>query len=138
MELLDANRSIVAVIDLQGKLMDMVVRPRLVIDATDGTPLGVAVVKQDAAVLSRLLGGAGDDIVIGVDFDLHATNSAPGSASDLQCQDLRGPTCLPAAGPSSPGLRKGMSFRALVRHFRWEGMRLGACRSVARHSFWGA
>ena len=34
MELLDANRSIVAVIDLQGKLMDMVVRPRLVIDAT--------------------------------------------------------------------------------------------------------
>ncbi len=34
MELLDTNRSIVAVIDLQGKLMDMVVRPRLVIDAT--------------------------------------------------------------------------------------------------------
>ncbi len=34
MELLDANRSIVAVIDLQGRLMDMVVRPRLVIDAT--------------------------------------------------------------------------------------------------------
>ena len=34
MELLDASRSIVVVIDLQGKLMDMVVRPRLVIDAT--------------------------------------------------------------------------------------------------------
>lgn len=34
MELLDVNRSIVVIIDLQGKLMDMVVRPRLVIEAT--------------------------------------------------------------------------------------------------------
>jgi len=34
MELLDVNRSIVVVIDLQGKLMDRVVRPRLVIAAT--------------------------------------------------------------------------------------------------------
>ena len=33
-ELLDVNRSIVVVIDLQGKLMDMIYRPRLVIDAT--------------------------------------------------------------------------------------------------------
>ncbi len=34
MELLDVNRSIVLVIDLQGKLMEMIERPRLVIDAT--------------------------------------------------------------------------------------------------------
>lgn len=34
MELADARRSIVVVIDLQGKLMDMVYRPRLVIAAT--------------------------------------------------------------------------------------------------------
>lgn len=34
MELLDPKRSVVLVIDLQGKLMDMVVRPRLVIEAT--------------------------------------------------------------------------------------------------------
>jgi nicotinamidase-related amidase len=34
MELLDVKRSVVVVIDLQGKLMDMVVRPRLVIEAT--------------------------------------------------------------------------------------------------------
>ncbi|MBN1965164.1 MAG: isochorismatase family protein [Anaerolineae bacterium] len=33
-ELLDRERSIVAVIDLQGKLMEMIHRPRLVIDAT--------------------------------------------------------------------------------------------------------
>jgi nicotinamidase-related amidase len=35
MELLDQKRSVVLVIDLQGKLMDMVVRPRLVIEATN-------------------------------------------------------------------------------------------------------
>jgi nicotinamidase-related amidase len=35
MELLDPKRSVVLVIDLQGKLMDMVVRPRLVIEATN-------------------------------------------------------------------------------------------------------
>jgi len=34
MELLDLNRSIVVIIDLQGKLMDRVVRPRLVIEGT--------------------------------------------------------------------------------------------------------
>jgi nicotinamidase-related amidase len=34
MELLDAKRSVVLVIDLQGKLMDVVVRPRLVIEGT--------------------------------------------------------------------------------------------------------
>lgn len=34
MELLDVNRSMVLVIDLQGKLMEMVERPRLVVDAT--------------------------------------------------------------------------------------------------------
>ena len=34
MELLDAKRSVVVVIDLQGKLMEMIVRPRLVVDAT--------------------------------------------------------------------------------------------------------
>ncbi len=34
MELLDVNRSIVVVIDLQGKLMEMVERPRLVVAAT--------------------------------------------------------------------------------------------------------
>ena len=34
MELADVNRSIVVVIDLQGKLMDMIHRPRLVIDAS--------------------------------------------------------------------------------------------------------
>jgi nicotinamidase-related amidase len=33
-ELLDLERSVVVVIDLQGKLMDMIHRPRLVIDAT--------------------------------------------------------------------------------------------------------
>jgi nicotinamidase-related amidase len=33
-ELLDVNRSIVVVIDLQGKLMEMIHRPRLVIDST--------------------------------------------------------------------------------------------------------
>ena len=33
-ELLDVARSVVVVIDLQGKLMDMIHRPRLVIDAT--------------------------------------------------------------------------------------------------------
>jgi len=35
MELLDVNRSIVVVIDLQGKLMDMIERPGLVIGATE-------------------------------------------------------------------------------------------------------
>jgi len=34
MELLDVNRSVMLVIDLQGKLMDMIVRPRLVIDSS--------------------------------------------------------------------------------------------------------
>jgi nicotinamidase-related amidase len=34
-ELLDVSKSIVVVIDLQGKLMDMIHRPRLVIDATN-------------------------------------------------------------------------------------------------------
>jgi nicotinamidase-related amidase len=34
-ELLDVTRSVVVVIDLQGKLMDMIHRPRLVIDATN-------------------------------------------------------------------------------------------------------
>ncbi len=34
MELLDVDRSMVVAIDLQGKLMDMVVRPRLVLGAT--------------------------------------------------------------------------------------------------------
>jgi nicotinamidase-related amidase len=34
MELLDANRSVVLIIDLQGKLMEMIERPRLVIAAT--------------------------------------------------------------------------------------------------------
>jgi nicotinamidase-related amidase len=34
MEILDVNRSIVTVIDLQGKLMDMIVRPGLVIGAS--------------------------------------------------------------------------------------------------------
>lgn len=34
MELLDVNRSVVLVIDLQGKLMDLIVRPRLVIDSS--------------------------------------------------------------------------------------------------------
>jgi nicotinamidase-related amidase len=34
-ELLDVKRSIVVVIDLQGKLMDMIWRPRLVIEATN-------------------------------------------------------------------------------------------------------
>lgn len=34
MELLDVNRSVLLVIDLQGKLMDMIVRPRLVIDSS--------------------------------------------------------------------------------------------------------
>lgn len=34
MELLDVKRSVVLVIDLQGKLMDMVVRPRLVVEGT--------------------------------------------------------------------------------------------------------
>ena len=34
MELLDVNRSIVLIIDLQGKLMEMIERPRLVIAAT--------------------------------------------------------------------------------------------------------
>jgi nicotinamidase-related amidase len=34
MELLDVKRSVVVVIDLQGKLMEMIVRPRLVVEAT--------------------------------------------------------------------------------------------------------
>ncbi len=34
MELLDAGRSVLVVIDLQGKLMDVIHRPRMVVDAT--------------------------------------------------------------------------------------------------------
>jgi nicotinamidase-related amidase len=34
MELLDVSRSVVVVIDLQGKLMDMVVRPKLLVEAS--------------------------------------------------------------------------------------------------------
>jgi nicotinamidase-related amidase len=34
MELLDVNRSVLVVIDLQGKLMEMIMRPRLVVEST--------------------------------------------------------------------------------------------------------
>jgi nicotinamidase-related amidase len=34
MEILDSNRSVVAVIDLQGKLMDMIVRPALLLESS--------------------------------------------------------------------------------------------------------
>ena len=35
LELLDADRSVLSVIDLQGKLMEMIHRPRLVLDKSD-------------------------------------------------------------------------------------------------------